>query len=803
MLRIQLRSRPKNNRRNVEGWASAILAIGLSFPGASASAQAVPSPREQQPIQQRPSPSPRSGNPGATSSVDSANVTDEGSGHTAGMPPVVPAGRKIVGVALEGGGALGLAHVGFLQWMEEHHIAVDRLAGTSMGSLIGALYASGKSPAQIEQIATSDAFKDVFALRTPYNELSFRRREDRRVLPQGIEVGLKGGPSLRNSVLTDSGLVSFLQDNLARYSDSSLNYDKLPIPYRCIATDLTTLQAVVFDGGPLPQAVRASISIPGIFAPVEYRGHYLVDGAIVDNLPTDIVKRDLQADVVIGVHLKTTGFSAADVSSIVGVFTRAYAAGTASTERKGESLANLVVAADTSQFSTSDYANAKKIVATGYKAAAQNAKALEVYALNDADWSAYLADRRSREVRAMPILQAIRVEGATAGARAIVQSALAPMKGHVITSNGLEDAVQKVQDNGTYQASVETFDPDHLAPADQMQGRSPDTGVLIKLSPVRNGPPFLLFGADITAASSNVTRTTFDFRLINQDLGGFGSELRSDLRVGFLTQVSSEYYWRLSQSNYFLQPHIGVLREPVYIWQNQKRISERLQQQAGGGLDFGRTVNQNFQASLQYRAEVIRWHLVDGNDSTAPVSGTAQTAIAHVVYNTQESGTLSPSGTRLQASAGALFDSASSTTAPILQFSAARSFSLPNGIIGFSVDANSYFGRAVAEPLRFTLGGPLRLSASSIDEYRGTDDFLARAGYFHRIASLPSGVGDGLYATFGYEAGKMWSPEHAPILVQDGFLLGLASTPVGVIQFGGSIGDAAHRKIFFSFGRLF
>ena len=177
--------------------------------------------------------------------------------------------------------------------------------------------------------------------------------------------------------------------------------------------------------------------------------------------------------------------------------------------------------------------------------------------------------------------------------------------------------------------------------------------------------------------------------------------------------------------------------------------------------------------------------------------------MARLVYNTQESGTISPRGTLIRIAAGELFHTTDSRDAPTVQLALDRTFPLPTGILGFSVNANTYFRRNVTEPLRFTLGGPFRLSASSIDEYRGTDDYLVRGAYLHRLFSLPTGVGEGLYASFGYEAGEMWSPERPAFLRQDGLLTGLASTPIGVIQFGGAVGDAGRRKFFFSYGRVF
>jgi NTE family protein len=139
-----------------------------------------------------------------------------------------------------------------------------------------------------------------------------------------------------------------------------------------------------------------------------------------------------------------------------------------------------------------------------------------------------------------------------------------------------------------------------------------------------------------------------------------------------------------------------------------------------------------------------------------------------------------------------------------MQVKAFKTFSVTEkGILGLAAEGNTYFGRNVAEPLRFTLGGPLRLSASSIDEYRGTDDFLIRAAYLHRVATLPSGLGQGLYLSFGYEAGEIWPPERSALLRQDGLLTVIAATPLGAITVGGAVGDAGRRKVFFSFGRLF
>jgi NTE family protein len=737
--------------------------------------------------------------------VNSADLkTKHAVADLAHLPKVVPSGRPVIGLALEGGGALGMAHIGVLQWLEDNHVPVDRLAGTSMGALIGGLYASGHTPAEMQKIASSDVFRAVFAMETPYMDASFRRREDRRDLPQAIQFGLKGGPSLRNAVLVDAGLNEFLAATLDRYNRSELSYDSLPIPFRCVATDLNTMEPVVFDGGPMPQALRASIAIPGIFPPAQYRDHYLVDGAIMDNLPTDIVKQDLHADVVIAIHLKAADFSESDVSSVVGIFARAFAAGTARNESIAKAIADVLISADTGKFVTSDYNKASELIAVGYAAAEKNRAALSKYALNDEGWAAYIADRRGRERPKPSALQMVKIEGGSVGAEQAVRADVSKLQGKPIEAATLSKTLRHVEGNGAYQASFETFAPEVLGPSDRTRAIGPDTGVIVWLTNVRNGPPFLLFGTDATAETSNVTRSTVDLRLIDQNLGGFGSELRAYLRVGFLTQASGEYYRQFTQSGYYIQPHLGILRQPVYLWENQTRVSERFSQQAGGGLDVGRTFNRNLQVSLQWRAQVIRWHLVTGSDNTRDISGGAQTATAHIVYDRTEAGIISPNGARLEITAGSLFNTVASRNAPLVEANAAKTFKITEqDILAVGAEGNTYFRRNVTELLRFTVGGPLRLSASSIDEYRGTDDFLARAGYLHRIATLPSGLGHGLYMGFGYEGSEIRAPETRTFLRQDGLLTVIAATPLGAITIGGAVGDAGRRKVFFSFGRLF
>ncbi|MGB7333097.1 MAG: patatin-like phospholipase family protein, partial [Terriglobales bacterium] len=213
-----------------------------------------------------------------------------------------PRKRLKIGVALEGGGALGLAHIGVLKWLEDHHIPVDYVAGTSMGGLVGGLYATGKSPAELKGIVENQDWTTIIAGQTDYRDLSYRRKEDQQAFPNRVEFGLKNGFSLPSGLNSGQGVSLLIDRETLPYTHNG-SFDNLPIPFRCVATDLVTGRAVVFDHGSIAQAMRSTMSIPGLFAPVRIGKDVYVDGGLLDNLPTDVVRK-MGADVVIAIHLE-------------------------------------------------------------------------------------------------------------------------------------------------------------------------------------------------------------------------------------------------------------------------------------------------------------------------------------------------------------------------------------------------------------------------------------------------------------------------------------------------------------------
>ena len=271
---------------------------------------------------------------------------------TSAPPAAQRSYRPRIGLALSGGGALGLTEIGVLKWFDEHHIPVDRIAGTSIGSIIAAMYASGMSAAEIEDFAEHVDWDQTLQSEPTFSDLAYRRKQDRRNYQVSAALGLKHGLSGPNGFNPGHG-VGLLLDRIAFPESGIASFDDLPIPFRCIATNMLTGDRVVLHGGSLAQAVRASMAIPGVFTPVELEGQVLADGGMVENIPVEAV-REMQADRVIAVDLHLPGGTDEDLESLTGVLARALSVMILQNERRSLAQANTTITVETGNFSSGE-----------------------------------------------------------------------------------------------------------------------------------------------------------------------------------------------------------------------------------------------------------------------------------------------------------------------------------------------------------------------------------------------------------------------------------------------------------------
>ena len=216
-------------------------------------------------------------------------------------PATAKPARPRIGLALGGGSARGLAHIGLLAWFEEHRIPVDVLAGTSMGGLVGGAYATGLSPQEIRTLLDGTDWKLIFQGEAPFSDKNFRRKQDERAYPSKLQFGLKGGLKLPSG-LNEGQQVDLLLDAITMQYRELSTFDELPTPFRCVAADLVSAQPITFKDGSLSYALRATMSLPGVFIPVRIGEQVLVDGGIFNNIPASVV-RAMGADVVIAVSV--------------------------------------------------------------------------------------------------------------------------------------------------------------------------------------------------------------------------------------------------------------------------------------------------------------------------------------------------------------------------------------------------------------------------------------------------------------------------------------------------------------------
>ncbi|MFC6646434.1 patatin-like phospholipase family protein [Granulicella cerasi] len=716
-------------------------------------------------------------------------------------PTNVPHNRPVIGVAMGGGAALGMSEIGTLQWMEEHHIPVDVIAGTSMGSILAALYSTGKTPEQMKHILTDQSVNRVFRIGADYEGLNYRRREESREIPAGLGVGLKHGVSLRNSLLTDTGLNELLDREFMAYNDQT-DFNNLPIPFRCQATDLNDAKTVTFARGSLQNAVRASASIPGVFRPFEMNGHEFVDGAILQNLPTQDLK-SMKADVIIAISLPLSPVGKGDLDSILGVLQRAFSVGIEANEANSRKLANVVVMPDTSGFTANSYLETDKLAKRGYEAAEKHKDELMKYALSDADWDAYIAHKRSLMRPAPGNVIRVTVHAPNSQVKSVVETIFAPVAGKPINLDDVEKRLSDVRSDGRYDAdyTIGYADADSNEPI-----------ILVDVRDKKTGPPFLDLGFDLQAQTGGVTRATVATIFKWQDLGGYGSSLRANIDLGFRTRAELEYYWKPQPlGHFFLAPRAGITRRPYYIYQGDYRVSERQSQYTGVAGDAGWSDNKYQEARVGIDFENVQWTATTGFDNYPDYGGNATLFHGHYVYDNQDRALVPSRGMRAVFDAGywrnttlsALTNTVSAGAPKFTgQIEAAHTLSKKNTFL-FNIEGGTLGNHNVAQPYRFTLGGPLRLAASAIDQYRGTDYWLATPGYLHRIAKLPAPLGQSIYVGGAYEIGQMRAPDAATITRQDVYFGLFAETPLGVVTLAPSFGDHGERKFTFTLGKFF
>jgi NTE family protein len=709
------------------------------------------------------------------------------------QPEVKPA-RPKVALVFEGGGALGFAHIGVIEWFEQHHIPVDYVAGTSMGGLIGGLYASGMSPVEIKSFIGGINWTAVLSGQVPFSALSYRRKEDKLAFPNRLEFGLKRGFSLPNGLNSGAAVGLLLDQQMLPYYDLK-SFDDLPIPFRCVATDLTTGTEHVFKDGSLAQAMRSTMSIPGVFAPVEHGTQVYSDGAAVNNLPVDVARK-MGANIVIAVYLDTGSFNRSSLNSLVGVAGRNVSILIAANELNSMKDANVLLKADLSKFNSGDFEKSAEIIPKGVEVAQQHAAELDKYAVSDADWKAYVTQRNSRRRTYLPEPQFVDIYGMHGVRKTEITNEFTQYVNKPINTQKIESTITDLQGTGSYSSiSYNLID------------ENGETGLLVRPRLKDYGPPFLDIGLTLLSNDANDIQLGVGGRATFFGMAGPGSELRLNASVGQVAGINGELYRPLTVgSRYFVAPRVYYENTVSAFFSGSQQLAEYTQERNGFGVDLG----YRFSSKAELRiGEDYQWYgetLRIGTPIEQEFHITPFVSNVGFQFLGQDNAQLPTRGTELRTQYNYRTQRPNSAVG-YSQWNSTLAHFVPvgkRGIIFGRGSGGTSFGATDLGLAGFALGGPIRLSAYHQGELLGSDYFLVQTGYFYRLLKLNPVIGDSIYASGFYEIGKVWNgtpgTPHLPNDISGALVI---KTLIGPIYGGASIGDSDHRKWFFGLGRIF
>ncbi len=503
----------------------------------------------------------------------------------AAAPAAAVAGeRPRVGLVLSGGGARGFAHVGVLKALEAARVPVDVIVGTSMGAIIGGLYASGMTSEDLEREILAVNWGDLFDRREPRQLLSQRRKEEDFELSPVLMLGFRNG-----EFVLPTGAVSTrsLEMLLRRYTLSTrhlASFDGLPTPFRAVATDMETGQAVVLDHGDLAAALRASMSVPAVFSPLEVDGRVLGDGGLVNNLPVDVARR-MGADVVIAVNIGTPLAGRETLGSVVGITTQMVNILTEQNVQASIAMLtprDLLLAPPLGQLTSADFGRAAELVKIGNDYAKTVGEALARFSVDAPHYQRWVATREAQaqaNTGRIGAVASVRFEGVNEAHAARLATALETSEGRRLDVPTLERDLQKLAASGDYER------------VDYSLARRDDGAEDLTLQLRENtwGPNYLRLGLDLRTDFQG--QGSFNLRISHNRhwLNDSGAEWRNRVQLGETLGLYSELYQPLNlHSDRFVAAYVDATLRRVDLYTTEGDMAAVVQRQGiQVGVDMG------------------------------------------------------------------------------------------------------------------------------------------------------------------------------------------------------------------------
>ena len=708
--------------------------------------------------------------------------------------------RPKIGLVLSGGGARGAAHVGVLKVLEENHIPVDVIAGTSFGSIVGGLYAAGYSADELEEILKNIKWQNVLSGQAPRNQRSFRRKQDDQGFLIKFKVGVKTGRlKLPSGLVSTNNLRLTLQD-LAKSVSDVTDFDNLAIPFRAVATDLETGLEVVLGQGDLTSAMVASMAVPALFPPVDHDGKLLVDGGVSNNIPVNVA-RAMGADIVIVVDISAPLKSRDEISSFASVLDQLMTIMTKKAAR--EQLASLtnrdiLIRPDLGDIGFVDFERTLEALPRGQEAARNMVVRLREIALSEEDWRAHLLARQ-RKVQTPPIIDFIRITNDSRVSDKVILSRLSQKSGERFDADKMSEDLTEIYGLGLFDEVNYNLTED-----------GGQTGLTVRTRRPENGEDHIRFGlalqGDFEGETGFQLAAGYTDLLINER----GGEWKALFKVGDEFGLSTEFYQPIDfAERFYVFAHAAGWKFNRNIVDGSSRILSQIRisqalLQGGVGRNFGNwgTMWVAFQRSFgNIRGRVgFPEDLKLKFDQTTFVAGFEIDTLDNVAFP----------------HSGVTFEITYENDLPWLNGDGRIDRIRAGGYMPFSWGPNTLglnfkyatsFGGTPAETDNFSLGGFLNLTAYSPGQLTGNHGGTVGALFYRRIAGGPGYLGQTSFYVGGLlEVGNAWNRKQDVSLSDlhwsSSVFVG-ADTLIGPVYLGFAVGDGGQTSAFLFVGQIF
>lgn len=653
-------------------------------------------------------------------------------------PPPPSPGRPRIGLVLGGGGAKGAAHVGVISVLDELRIPIDCVVGTSMGALVGGTFASGQNADELLESIHGISWADAIAFKGHREKLPMRRKLAGVNYSNSLQFGFRDGRFTTPRGFINSQNVEQTIKSLVSRSLGESDFDRLPIPFRAVATDMQSGDLVVLSHGDLALAMRASMAVPGIFAPVEMDGRILGDGGLTRNLPVDIARQTC-ADVVIAVAVPTPPPSAADLQSPLTMAARTIDVLIGANEKQqlatlGPQDVGIVV--QMPGIGSASFDKVGAAIPLGRKAAEAHRAELTRYSLPPDEYAAWRAAHSLPDKRSVRLAD-VRIEGLQRVGEDYVRSYLALAAGDEVNQRRITKAMDRL-------FALDDFESVQY----ELRGDPDRPTLAVHVREKVASPNILRFDLGLQAGTDGNTAFSLGGDYLRPWVNSLGAEVHGHLQFGRTSNGGLSIYQPLDDRHrWFVEPGLYGSRSIEEIYEDGDSVTRYVFGSFYGYLDAGRVfgTRSELRLGLRYGAQAARQDIATRDFPEIDFERYGGAALAFT-YDNRDSAALETRGwlARLR-----YFRSVES-------LGAEQEYDRIEGLLTHAVPiggdtlylramGGASFGSRLPFYDDFVLGGPVSLPGLSTGELRGDSYWLGTIAYARKIGDISSLYGQSLY----------------------------------------------------------